>query len=75
VSGLPARIGVENPALGKRAGRLHLQVGGEKYQFNVNTGQFELDKQAAPKSIQNYLKDPKIQKAIQKGLKYLGESQ
>lgn len=30
---------------------------------------------AAPKSVQEYLKNPNIQKAIQKGLKYLGESQ
>jgi len=52
---LTPRVDVENPAPGKRAGSLHLQVGGEKYEFNLSTGQLELEAKAAPKLIQNYL--------------------
>lgn len=76
-----ARIDVENPAPGQRPGTLHYQdEDNVKYQYNVNDNKFygynkttqAFDKEA-PKSVNKLLENKDIQKAIDKGLKYLGE--
>ena len=64
-----ARLDVENPAPGSRPGQLHLQVKGEKYLYDPESGAFR----NAPRAIDELLKDPTFQNAIQKGLRYLGE--
>jgi toxin YxiD len=78
----PARVDVENFDPGGRPGTLHYQnENGEKFQFNVNDSKFyqynsvtkEYDV-LAPKKVNKLLEIKAIQKAIDKGLKYLGES-
>ncbi|WP_375577566.1 RHS repeat-associated core domain-containing protein [Marivirga tractuosa] len=79
--GSKARIDVENPAPGKRAGQIHYQDENNiKYLYDVDkkkffgknaeTGDFDVE---APKSVNKLLGDDKIKSAIDKGLKYLGE--
>jgi len=65
-----ARLDVENPDPGGRPGQIHLQVDGEKYLYDPDTGLFR----DAPRSIQRMLEDPRLQDAIRKALRYLGES-
>jgi filamentous hemagglutinin len=73
------RVDVENANPGQRAGQVHLQIGEDKYYFNVNTRLFEnsdpANIRAVPRAINNrMLEDPQIQRAINTGLKYLGEN-
>ncbi|MDA8447178.1 hypothetical protein M4Q70_19105, partial [Acidovorax valerianellae] len=70
------RIDVENANPGQRPGQLHLQVEGDKYYFNVNTGLFEEANSPgvnAPRYINEMLKDPKVRAAVNRGMQYLGE--
>ena len=64
-------IDVENP--GHRPGQIHVQQGNAKYLYDVGKKQF-VDKAGdlAPKAIQKLLEDPKVVKAIAKGLEILG---
>ncbi len=64
-------IDVENP--GYRPGQIHVQQGNAKYLYDVGKKAF-VDKAGdlAPKAIQKLLEDPKVIKAIAKGLKILG---
>lgn len=76
--GSKARIDVENPNPGVRAGQIHYQdSNNKKYYYNPNDGKFyegEIKNGIlAPKSIQDLLKDKKFKDGIDKGLKYLGE--
>ena len=76
--GSKARIDVENPNPGVRAGQIHYQdSNNKKYYYNPNNGKFYEGKVEngvlAPKSIQDLLKDKKFKDGIDKGLKYLGE--
>lgn len=64
-------IDVENP--GHRPGQIHVQQGKAKYLYDVGKKAF-VDKAGdlAPKAIQKLLEDPKVVKAIAKGLEILG---
>ncbi|MDI5929990.1 hemagglutinin repeat-containing protein [Rhizobium leguminosarum] len=66
------RIDVENPNPGQRAGQIHYQDNnGNKYLYDPYTKSFP----AAPKSVNNLLKNQSFSAAIEKGLKnYLGEN-
>jgi YD repeat-containing protein len=65
------RIDVENPAPGSRPGQIHFQdAKGNKYLFDPYTRQFK----NAPNSVNNLLENESVQNAIQKALKYLGET-
>ncbi|OOS03860.1 filamentous hemagglutinin [Moraxella cuniculi DSM 21768] len=75
--GSKARIDVENPAPGVRAGQIHYQdANNKKYYYNPKDDKFYVGKiddgVLAPKSIQNLLNDKKFRKGIDKALKYLG---
>ena len=75
--GSKARIDVENPNPGVRAGQIYYQdSNNKKYYYNPNNGKFYEGKVEngvlAPKSIQDLLKDKKFKDGIDKGLKYLG---
>lgn len=69
------RVDVENPAPGKRAGQIHTEVDRVKYLYNPQINQFihHKTKEIAPPKVQKLLKNPNMQKDIQKALKYLGE--
>lgn len=64
-------IDVENP--GHRPGQIHVQQGDSKYLYDVGKKAF-VDKAGdlAPKAIQKLLEDPKVVRAIAKGLEILG---
>jgi hypothetical protein len=64
------RIDVENPNPGQRPGQIHFQQGKEKYLYNPETKQFE----GAPRSVNDMLKNPDVQRAIDKAMKILGEA-
>jgi hypothetical protein len=61
---------VENPNPGQRPGQIHFQQGREKYLYNPETKQFE----GAPRSVNDMLKNPEVQRAIDKAMKILGEA-
>ena len=64
-------IDVENP--GHRPGQIHLQIGREKYIYDVSNQVFKtISGNLAPQSIQALLNQPEILDAIMKGLTYLG---
>ena len=64
-------IDVENP--GNRVGQIHAQQGNSKYIYDVAGQCFKTTSgELAPKSVQNLLTDPKVVKAIAKGLVCLG---
>ena len=68
------RVDVENGNPSQRAGQVHLQIGEDKYIFNNIDKKFYCDgtSNLAPSKIQEYLSDPNIKKAVDKGLtKYL----
>jgi hypothetical protein len=65
-----ARIDVENPNPGQRSGQIHLQLNDKKYLFDPDGKVFK----DAPKSVQRLLRDPKVQAALKKALRYLGVS-
>jgi len=75
------RIDVENPAPGKRPGQVHYQDGkGGKYVYNSKEGKFMGRNsktgqytESAPNSVNKQLENEDFKKAIDKGLKYLGE--
>ena len=80
--GSKARLDVENPNPGQRAGNIHYQDENNiKYLFDVEknkffgknkeTGEFDIE---VPK-VDDLLKDETFNKAIDKALKYLGESE
>jgi hypothetical protein len=63
-------IDVENPAPGIRPGQLHLQdYAGNKYQYNFEAKKFEGVPNKLAKQVNN---NSKAQRAIKKGLRYLG---
>jgi filamentous hemagglutinin len=64
-----ARIDVENPNPGQRAGQIHFQQGKEKYLYDPATKSFP----DAPKAVNGLLKDSGFQKGIEKAMKILGE--
>ena len=69
-------IDVENPAPGKRDGQIHFQdTTGNKWYYDIDGNFFYNQKtgELAPKSVQKLLEKEEVIKAIQKGLKYLGE--
>ncbi len=66
------RIDVENPNPGQRAGQIHYQSGKTKLLYDPNTKSFIGASKSLNKQLMN---DPQIQRAIQKGLKILGEGQ
>ncbi len=65
------RIDVENPAPGVRDGQMHLQdYSGGKWQYDFGAGEFS----GVPRSLAKTLAgDPAAQRAINQGLRYLGE--
>lgn len=74
------RIDVENPNPGKRKGQIHFQDkqhnkylynGNDKkfYSRNPKTGNWDVP---APKRVNEQLSNPDVQRAIQRGEKYLG---
>ncbi|MET3516420.1 filamentous hemagglutinin [Pseudacidovorax sp. 1753] len=70
------RIDIENPAPGQRAGQIHIQLDGEKYYFNSNTGLFEPAPGAdgpVPNYVNRLLQNPGVQRGINTALRYLGE--
>ena len=74
--GSKARIDVENPNPGQRAGQVHYQdANNAKYYYDPKKQIFYVNnsEQVAPKAIQNLLNDPKFKRGIDKALQYLGE--
>lgn len=75
------RIDIENPAPGKRAGQIHLQdQQNTKYIYDKASDRFfTYDPKTktrsfdVPKAVNEMLKKPDVRKAIDKGLKMLGE--
>lgn len=64
------RIDVENPAPGRRPGRLHLQdESGGKYLYDFEAGEFRGLPRSLARQIEN---DPAVAHAIAKGRRYLG---
>jgi RHS repeat-associated protein len=65
------RLDVENPAPGKRAGQMHYHdKAGNKYLFDPEKGAFK----NMPKKVRKMLKkESSFSKAVEKGLRYLGE--
>ena len=64
-------IDVENS--GYRTGQIHLQMDEKKYIYNVQKQCFQTEKGVlAPNSVQKLLEEPKVIRAIAKGLRYLG---
>ncbi len=79
---LKARIDAENPNPGKRDGQIHYQdENNTKYLYSIKqnkffgknseSGVFDVD---APKKVNELLGDKDVQKAIEKGKQYLGET-
>jgi filamentous hemagglutinin len=63
------RVDVENPAPGKRPGRIQVHSGGKYWHYNPDTNSLEGNPPNAVKqAVQN---DPKIIAALKKALKYL----
>ena len=71
-------LDVENPNPSQRQGQIHYQDNnGDKYIYDSNKGKFfgnNKQKTEAPKAVNKLLKNEKFRKAIEKGLKYLGEN-
>jgi hypothetical protein len=67
-----SRIDVENPNPGQRPGQIHYQDATGKYIYDINTGEFQ--GMSATKNL-DLLSRPEVQRAIQKGLQYLGVGQ
>jgi hypothetical protein len=65
-----ARLDVENPAPGRRPGQIHYQIDDKKYFYDPATKSFR----DAPRAVQDLLDDPRFKDAIQKALRYLGET-
>lgn len=65
-----ARLDVENPAPGRRPGQIHLQLDGKKYLYDPEARSFR----DAPRAVLDLLDEPRFQDAVQKALRYLGES-
>ncbi|MCY8825702.1 ribonuclease YeeF family protein [Bacillus atrophaeus] len=75
-NGKTERIDIENPNPGQREGQIHYhEPNNKKGYFDVETKRFFDQKtgEDAPSKIQKVLKDKNVQKAINKGLKFLGE--
>ncbi|MCX2810997.1 T7SS effector LXG polymorphic toxin [Bacillus sp. ChL18] len=75
-NGKTERIDIENPNPGQREGQIHYhEPSNKKWYFDVETKKFYDQKtgEDAPSKIQKVLKDKSVQKAINKGLKFLGE--
>jgi len=73
-SGEDFRIDVENPAPGKRPGKIEVQFGGKGspgYNYDLTSGSFTGLSKTATRKL---LEDPNVQRAIAKGLKYLGQT-
>ena len=64
------RVDVENPAPDRRPGQVHLQIGREEYIYDPATQSFK----NAPPRIQRLLEREDIQRAIEKGLRYLDDT-
>ncbi len=64
-----ARIDVENAAPGSRPGQVHFQVGNSKFIYDPATGKFD----GAPRWVNSLLKNERVRKAVEKGMRYLGE--
>ena len=64
-------IDVENPNPGQRPGQIHYQDGVNKYIYDVESGEFEGLSQTQSKQL---LSKPGVKDAIEKGLRFLGES-
>jgi filamentous hemagglutinin len=60
---------VENLNPGQRPGQIHLHHGREKYLYDPGSNTF-ID---APRTVNDMLKTPEMQKSIEKGLYFLGE--
>jgi filamentous hemagglutinin len=68
------RIDVENPAPGARPGQLHLQVGGNKYIYDFETGTWSPTPGSVPlsnRTAAQIASNPNVATAIQKGARYL----
>ena len=63
------RIDVENPKPNQRKEQIHYQNGNDKYLYNPKENTFT----DAPRSVNDLLKNKDVRKAIDKGLKYLGD--
>lgn len=65
------RIDVENPNPGQRAGQIHFQdkQTGAKYLYDPETKKFK----GAPNSVNKLIRNPEVEAAIKKALRYLGE--
>ncbi|WP_342479904.1 hypothetical protein NST07_18010 [Paenibacillus sp. FSL L8-0340] len=75
-NGKTERIDVENPNPGQRDGQIHYhEANNTKWYLDVENKEFYNQKtgEKAPSKIQKLLKDKDVQKAIDKGLKFLGE--
>jgi len=75
-NGKTERVDVENPDPGGRDGDIHYHdPKNNKWRYDIKDGKFTDPKtgEDAPKSIQKLLNEEWVKKAIEKGLKILGE--
>ena len=72
-----ARIDVENPNPGQRAGQIHYQdTNNTKYYYQVSSNTFSIDPAGvtpAPRAVQRLLDDPSFSSGVSKAMRYLGE--
>jgi len=67
------RIDVENPNPGARPGQIHVHYGKDKFIYDNASKSFRtISGEAAPNSVQKLLQSSDVQRAIDKGLRYLG---
>lgn len=72
--GKGGRLDVENPNPGQRPGQIHYQNGYQKYIYDPIRKEFKAEPgQNVPREVQDLLKDSNFVKAIDKGMRYLGE--
>lgn len=79
VRGYHYRIDIENPAPGRRAASLHVQLGGRgstRYEYNPKTKNFIATNGARlPRRVEDHIdNDPVAQRRIKEGLRKLGEN-
>ena len=69
------RLDVENPNPANRLGQIHVQTGGRKYIYNIQTQRFHIGTSSgplAPNNIQQLLTNPEFVRALGQGLRILG---
>ena len=75
-TGKQGRLDIENPSPGNRPGQIHFQQGKNKWIYDSETNSFRPAKGTSidpPGWLNDLLEQPDFQKAIDKGLQFLGD--